>query len=315
MSRFIDPTTDFGFKKLFGEEASKDIIMSFIYDILELEEPLEDISFLSNKQLPETTIMSYIYNELGQEEPPKDMTLMEQMGVYDMLCRCTDGTQFIVEIQKDEIFFIKDRMIYYSTFPIVAHAKKERENFIKDGKEIKIPWDYEFSSIYCIIILNYFLSTNGTCVKRTNIKSDELPNDIFSDKFKYITIELSLFNKTKPQYSLDKHLNKWLYFLSELENFEKIPQIFKDEIVFQHAFEISQIANLTPEDRRFYEQSLKRSRDSNASMSYDREEAEQKGIKKGIKKVAKAMLDKGMEISSISALTGLSEEEIKKLII
>ncbi|MCL4706484.1 PD-(D/E)XK nuclease family transposase [bacterium] len=46
MSRYLDPTTDFGFKKLFGEEANKDIIMSFINEVLELRTPVQELRFL-----------------------------------------------------------------------------------------------------------------------------------------------------------------------------------------------------------------------------------------------------------------------------
>ena len=49
MSKYMDPTTDFGFKKLFGEEANKDIVISFITDVLELEAPLLDIQFLDKE--------------------------------------------------------------------------------------------------------------------------------------------------------------------------------------------------------------------------------------------------------------------------
>jgi hypothetical protein len=53
MSRFIDPTTDFGFKKILGDEANKDIIMDFITDVLELATPLLDIDSKDKEQLPE----------------------------------------------------------------------------------------------------------------------------------------------------------------------------------------------------------------------------------------------------------------------
>ena len=95
MDKYIDPTTDFGFKKLFGEEANKDIIMSFIQDVLELAKPLAEIRFLDKEQLPETS--------------------EERVGVYDIFCLSADGSHFIVEMQKDKLDFMKDRMVYYST--------------------------------------------------------------------------------------------------------------------------------------------------------------------------------------------------------
>ena len=104
MSRYLDPATDFGFKKLFGEEANKDIIMSFITDVLELEAPLLDLNFLDKEQLPEA--------------------YEDRSGVFDLYCKDVEGNRFIVEMQKNRIAFVKDRMLYYATFPIAAQAKK-----------------------------------------------------------------------------------------------------------------------------------------------------------------------------------------------
>jgi len=290
MERYIDPTTDFGFKKLFGEEANKDIIMSFIQDVLELEKPLSEITFLDKEQLPESS--------------------EERIGVYDIFCKNEDGSYFIVEMQKNKIDFMKDRMVYYSTFPIVAQAKRGRIPVEINGKRREIPWDYELSPIYCIAILDFaFNEEDAACVKRNSIRDDKPPYNLFYDKLRYITIELPLFDERKPECSLDKHLNKWLYFLKELPNFEEMPEIFKGDIIFEKTFEVAEIAKFTKEERRYYEQSLKRSRDSYAIIKYAKKEVkEERTIE-----IARSMLQKKMDISLISELTGLSEEEIAKL--
>lgn len=104
MSRYLDPTTDFGFKKIFGEEANKDILASFITDVLELATPVVDLRFLDKNQLPES--------------------IERRAAVYDIHCTDRDGNHFIVEMQKSPIAYIKDRMVYYSTFPIAKQAPK-----------------------------------------------------------------------------------------------------------------------------------------------------------------------------------------------
>ena len=128
MPEYIDPLTDFGFKKLFGEEANKDIIMNFIQDVLELEKPLSEIDFLDKEQLPESPD--------------------ERVGIYDIYCKKSDGSYFIVEMQKNKINFMKDRMVYYSTFPAAEQAKKGRFEIEINGRHEKLNWYYELSPIY-----------------------------------------------------------------------------------------------------------------------------------------------------------------------
>lgn len=199
MSRYLDPTTDFGFKKIFGEEADKEIIMSFITDVLELKVPLLDLRFLNKEQLPE----SY----------------EDRSGVYDIFCRDVEGNHFIVEMQRNYIAWVKDRMLYYATFPIVAQAKKGRffpeyqsESEIA-GSFVRAPraefnagrpkaWNYELSGVYCIAILGYALDHSKKAVNRNSLRNDEPPHELFYDKLKFVTIELPLFDERKPEYSL-----------------------------------------------------------------------------------------------------------------
>jgi len=289
MDKYIDPTTDFGFKKLFGEQANKEIIMSFIQDVLELEMPLSEIRFLDKEQLPETA--------------------EERIGVYDIFCVSSDGSRFIVEMQKNKIGFMKDRMVYYSTFPIVAQAKRGKSEVVVDGKREQREWDYQLSPVYCIAVLGFSFDGEGACVKRNSIRDDEPPHNLFYDKLRYVTVELPLFDETQPQYSLDKHLNKWLYFLKELPDFEEMPGIFEGDILFEKAFEVARVANFSQEERLFYEQSLKRSRDSYAVVKYAKKEAWKEGRKEGRKEgqeegekkksveIARSMLQKKMDVS------------------
>jgi hypothetical protein len=226
MSRFIDPTTDFGFKKIFGDEANKDIIMGFIIDVLELATPLLDINFKDKEQLPEA------------EE--------ERSGVYDVYCQDLTGKHFIVEMQKNRIPFVTDRMIYYTTFPIAAQAKKggKRVTYSEPsfeptfiGEVATMPygnkaeavaksWDFRLSEVYCIAILGYALNgspdfplkavSRNVGINRNRIRNDQAPHTPFSDKVQFVTLELPLFDETKPEYSLDRRVNKWLFFLKYL---------------------------------------------------------------------------------------------------
>ena len=95
--KYIDPFTDFGFKKLFGEECNKDLLLDFLNELL-------------HKKEGEIVSISYLKNEmLGVSEEARK-------AVFDIHCENDKGEKFIVEIQKSKQAFFKDRTLYYSTF-------------------------------------------------------------------------------------------------------------------------------------------------------------------------------------------------------
>ncbi|MEA2012498.1 MAG: PD-(D/E)XK nuclease family transposase, partial [Verrucomicrobiota bacterium] len=109
MSTFLNPFTDFGFKKLFGEEAALPRLKSFIEDALGLAEPIADLSFMSPEQL-------------GARDD-------ERRAVYDIYCKSESDSHFIVELQRAKQHFFKDRAVFYSSFPIRSQAQKGDWNY------------------------------------------------------------------------------------------------------------------------------------------------------------------------------------------
>ena len=127
-------------------------------------------------------------------------------------------------------------------------------------------------------------------------------------------------NFRKAEAELRTRLDKWLYFIKYLEDFETIPAIFKDE-VFTQAFEKAELAKFVQADLDRYESSLKVFRDNKAVFEYAQNTAFTEGIEEGIKegiiegtlKVARTMKNKGLAIADIIELTGLTAEVIQKL--
>ncbi len=286
MSRFMDPTTDFGFKKLFGNEDHLDVTASFLNALLELKSPLLDLGFANPEQLPEAA--------------------EQRSGVFDLFCRDAGGNRYLVEMQKSRLDFIKDRLVYYSTFPIAAQAPKGHQRYqyspppastlrIRDAAvaygyyEEKTEdwiapaeWNYELKAVYCVAILAYKLKGSTFAVNRGSIRNDQPPHQPFYDKLQFITVELPLFDPRKPEYSLDQPLNKWLYFLKYLRDFEQIPEVFKNDKIFQKAFWIAEFANFTPEERDEYDLVLKRHWDTYAVLQTSRNEGLTEGKAEGL---------------------------------
>ncbi|HIE30535.1 TPA: Rpn family recombination-promoting nuclease/putative transposase [Candidatus Poribacteria bacterium] len=233
MSRFICPITDFGFKKLFGEEESKEVLKSFLFHILNLESEIADISFLPQEQLP------------SAED--------ERLGIYDLYCIDEKGRRFIVEMQRASQMYFKDRSIYYSTFLIAQQAQRG-------------DWDYQLNAVYCVGILNFNLTEDGRYIRTCKICDIET-HEIFYDKLTFVYIELPKFNKGLNE--LVSLADKWIYFLKHLSELEEIPQELSDEPI-SAAFKMAEIAAYNEAERFAYQRSLKRLRDSYGQIEYAR---------------------------------------------
>ena len=292
--KYINPYTDFGFKKLFGEEASKDLLIDFLNEVLKNEHTIVDLDF----------------------KPTENLGIVEndRKAIFDIYCKGSNNEYFIVEMQKAKINFFKDRTIFYSTFPIREQAEKGE-------------WDYNLKPVYCVAILDFeFNKDKKTERYLSNIKLKDQYCEVFYDKLTFIFIEMPRFNKKENE--LTTHFDKWLYFLKNLPSFDHIPDILK-ESVFIKGFEKAEISNYNEDELRRYEESLKVYRDLKGVIdsAFDDgkiqgeklgiEKGEKLGIEKGKneekKENAKKMKDKGLDINLISEIIGLSIEDINKL--
>jgi len=291
--KYINPFTDYGFKRLFGEELNKDLLLDFLNELLKEEQgQIVELTYLKTEQLGETD--------------------MDRKAIFDLYCENERGEKFIVELQKSKQNFFKDRTVYYATFPIREQAKRTN-------------WDYELKAVYTIAILDFVFDADKSEVDkfRYDVKlTDTETHKVFYDKLTFIYLEMPKFNKTIEE--LNTRFDKWLYVIKNLNKLDRVPDKLKEQI-FEKLFETAEIAHFTPEQVRSYEDSLKYYRDLKNSLDTAREEGVEKGIEqgfvkgieegfaKGMEEVAKNALKMGKPISEIAALTGLSEEQIRKI--
>jgi len=142
------------------------------------------------------------------------------------------------------------------------------------------------------------------------IKLKNQNGKVFYEKLTYIYLEMPNFNQKEAE--LKTRLDKWLYFIKHLEDFEIIPAIFKDE-VFTQAFEKAELAKFNQTELDNYETSLKVFRDNKAVYDYARDTAFDEGKLEGILEIAKALKENGISNDIIINTTGLSEDEITRL--
>ena len=291
-AKYINPFTDFGFKKIFAEEASKPLLIDFLNTLLPEKSQINNLSFKN----PEN---------LGQ-------TIVDRKSIFDIYCEAANGDKFIVELQKAKQNFFKDRTIYYSTFPIREQAEKGE-------------WNYQLNAVFCIGILDFTFDDYENEIESNEVlHTIQLKNQhgkVFYEKLTYVYLEMPNFNKVENE--LKTQLDKWLYFIKHLEDFQSIPEIFKNEIIFEQAFEKAELAKLNNEQFESYEGSLREYRDIKGYIdtAFDDGKAEgiAEGIAKGIAKekieIAKSMLCLGIDIELISKATGLNIDVIRKIIL
>jgi predicted transposase/invertase (TIGR01784 family) len=244
--KYINLLTDFGFKRLFGSEPNKALLIDFLNVILPQQHTVADISYKNNENVGNT--------------------VMDRKAIFDIYCESKTGEKFIVEIQKAKQNYFKDRSVYYSTFPIQEQAEKG-------------DWNYKLSSVYTIGILDFIFEDHKR--EQEFVHTVELKNqncEVFYDKLKFIYVELPKF--TKKIEELETHFEKWLYLFKHLSELETPPEKLQ-EGVFKQLFEIAEIAKFTPEEQRAYENSLKYYRDLHNVIETSKLEAREEGIVMG----------------------------------
>ena len=292
--RYINPYTDFGFKKLFGTEMNKDLLISFLNAVLSTDEQeIEDVQYLNSENLGDS------YGD--------------RRSVFDVYCMAKDGSRFIVEMQKAEQAYFKDRSLYYSTFAIREQAVKGRK------------WDYRLDNVYTVGVLNFMFPNDEYPADsyRHEIKlKDVEDNHVFYDKLTFVYLEMPKFNKTEDE--LVTMFDKWMFVLRNLSRLMDRPKALQDR-VFKKVFEQAEIAQYTEEERRQYEASQKEYWDYTSTMDTAYMKGERKGRAEGraegreegraeanVENARKMKAD-NMPVELITKYTGLTEEEIDRL--
>ena len=295
-AKYINPYTDFGFKKLFGTPLNKDLLISFLNSLFDGKEVVRDLTYLNGESLG---------NGYG-----------DRRAIFDVYCENEQGETFIVEMQKAEQQFFKDRSVFYSTFPIQNQGKKGI-------------WNFKLKGVYTVGILDFVFPDHEypqDSLQHEVKLVDVDDKHVFYDKLTFLYLEMPKF--TKKEDELETMFDKWLFVLHNLSRLMARPAALQERI-FKRLFEQAEIARYTPEERQDYEDSLKVYRDMKnvldtaelRGLEKGRKEGRREGRKEGIeqgtfeerRKNAKAMKALGLPLETIVKVTGMSADDIAKL--
>lgn len=277
MGRFINPFTDYGFKKIFGQEISKDLLIDFLNDLLEGERVITDLTFLNNEQLPE-------YDE-------------GRGLIYDIYCSTDTGEKIIVEMQNKSQMRFKERALYYLSNAIVQQGEKG------------IDWRFNIKAVYGIFFMN-FLFDDSVKLRTDVILANRETGKLFSDRMRQVFIALPVFQKEEEECEND--FERWIYTLKNMETLKRMP--FKArKAVFEKLEEIADVASLNKEERERYENSVNVYRTNMCVLDAAKQEGMEKGMIQERLSNARKMKAEGIDDALISKITNLTIEEIERL--
>ena len=291
--RYISLLTDFGFKRIFGSDINKDLLIDFLNSLFNGEQVVKDVTYLNSEHVGD------VY--------------AERKAIFDVYCENEHGEKFIVEMQNAYQTYFKDRSLYYATFPIREQAPKGDN------------WNFKLQHVYVVALLNYDMNEEAFSHESINHDVrllDKQTHKVFNNKLTFKYVEIARFNKDINE--LETNFDKWLYVLRNLSRLDNQPTYLRNE-VFNRLFSQAEIARFDKKELKAYEDSLKAYRDIKNSLDTAKEEGRAEGRAEGLAKgraegasekaltIARELLAMNMSIDNIKKVTGLTDDEIHNL--
>jgi len=314
MQKFLNPRNDVAFKRLFGSEKNKDILISLLNEVLksQFHRSIVDVTYLKTYQDPDH--------------------IARKQSIVDVLCKDSDGCSYIIEMQVASTGGFEERAQYYACKAYISQMEK-------GGKYA------DLKKVIFLAFTEFPIFPNKNHYKSEHITLDKQTHENDLDKLSFTFVDLVKFEKNRKtpveKLSLEE---KFYYFLSNAESIslEELNQLIGKDMIMNKAFSELNRVYWTEEEIEKYEDQEKGLKDNKAALDYAIDKAIDKGrkegrkegidkgrkegrkegidkgrkegIEEGIVKIAKKMLSKNMEITIIKEVTGLTEEQIKGLI-
>jgi predicted transposase/invertase (TIGR01784 family) len=277
--KFADVTNDVAFRKIFGNENRKEVLISFLNAVLLLknDDQIASVEILNPYQLP--TIRG------------------GKVTIIDVKAKDQNQKSYIVEMQVAPVDGFDKRVLYY--------ASKSYSAQIERGDEYK-----KLNPTFFIGILNFEITQNPHYISRHKVVDIETSENVIKD-IEFNFIELPKFNKIESQ--LETIIDQWVYFIKNAENLEVIPQNISDKGL-KNAYQDANKHSWTKEELDEYDYALMREQDEIGKLEF----AEKQGIQKGIQKekvegIKKAIIQNKLSIEDIAEIFEVSVSFVSDL--
>lgn len=287
LSKFLDPKNDVAFKKIFGTEKNKDILIHFLNDMITFKEkaPITEVTFLKTNQDPDIAI--------------------KKTSIVDILCKDKEGNGYIVEMQVAKEKGFEKRAQYYA-------AKAYISQMVVGGEYQNL------KEVIFLAIADFVMFPNKKEFKSDHVTLDKNSHEHDLQDFSFTFLELPKFNKRINQ--LSDMIDKWAYFFKRAEETSEkdLPKLIEHDEVMERAYEELNRFSWNERELLTYDQAEKYEWAYNASMDQKYDEGHEKGLEKGKIEgkieVAKKLLANGMEVEIVASITALSIQEIRSLL-
>ena len=275
---FINPKTDFAFKKIFGSTTSKDILISFLNAMLyQGKDTIADLEILDPYQAPKIKGM-------------KDSFL-------DVKAVLNDRSTVIIEMQVLNVVGFEKRVLY--------NAAKAYSIQLGVGDDYKL-----LNPVIALTITDFEMFPHSAKVISTFALREKEDMTSYSDDIELVFVELPKFKKRLEV--LDSLSDKWIYFLSNANKLEAVPTEMEQEPAINHAFQVAQQSQLTRDELETLEQQAKVLYDYQNSIAYAEQKSREEGKKEAALEIARQLLDV-LDLETIALKTGLSLDALRSL--
>ncbi len=273
MPKYIDPLSDFGFKRIFANPQHPEVTRKFLNALLELEKPIAEVQLQNQENTAEN---------------------LETRGViFDIFCRDIDGREFIVELQRVSQKYFVDRSLFYVCRKLSSQIKKGSTSFDK----------YKLTPIYWLGITNFDIFNDENYIHKINLRDDKCQN--MNENLNFVYVELRKFKNENPQTLKDLIL----YFMKH----EGEIDLKNTDYEFNQILELAKYYNLSTEEQNVYDIAFNKAWATFDAVETAKKTGIEQGKKSEKLEIAKSLLKNNVDLSIIELSTGLSQEEILSL--
>ena len=271
--KFVDVKTDIAFKKIFGSDQHKEVLIGLLNAVLDLE---------GDRRIKSVT--------LKNPWQPPDIPILKET-ILDIRAVDNRGISFIVEMQVKDTHSFDKRAIYYTAKAYTSQIKKG----------VDYP---KLNQVIFIGILDFNSFEGENYLTRHLILNRETMNQELSD-LEFNFIELTKFNKAEED--LVTIVDKWVYFIKNADDLTMIPKSAAEIPELNEAYKIAEMNAWTEEELEIYDYWQIR----DAENRYKNVEEFEKGIEKGKIEVARRLIVKGMTVEEAAEVAGVSVEVLR----
>ena len=287
MAKYINPFTDVGFKRIFGQELSKPLLLDFLNSLFEGEKRIVNLTFLD------------------KEQPA--LFVEDRSLIYDIYCETDEGEKIIVEMQNKSQPFFKNRSIYYVSESIARQGERGSA------------WNYAIDSVYLVAFLNFSPIDFKKQFRTDVVLAEKGTTEQFSDKLRMIFLQLPLFTKEADE--CENQVERWIYLLKNMETLNRLPWAAQSA-VFQKLESIADVSGMTRAERIQYDEALKKYRDTISvfegvrleGLAEGRMEGRMEGRANEKKETIRRLLASGASVDIIAIATGMPEVDVRHII-